>query len=143
MLRDGQEWCTLCHADLRVSAAPVQEPAPWGVDDPADPLTAPLALVEAAVAPTPTPPVSGGRHARSANTSEIGPVPGPSAGGPSEADIDAMLAQLALQSGSNQLGEVSGLLGSRSAKVAAAIGLCVALTVALLLGSVVLTAVFG
>ncbi len=92
-----------------------------------------------------------GKHARSGDDPKAGMGPGlaiagvadgAAQGGLSEGEIDAMLSQLAAQTGP-PLGGVSERLDSRSAKVIAAVGLCLAATAVLLLSSFVLGAIFG
>jgi hypothetical protein len=150
LVRPGQPWCTLCHADLRPAPEPAAE-APQA----ALPVALTSAALTSGVSPTaadpltdPLPVASGvpsGKHARHA-------AAGPDAAaeavvatahtGPSEREIDAMLAQLAAQT-DPPLGGLGKRFDSRGAKVALAVGVGAGALVLLLLGAVILTAVFG
>jgi hypothetical protein len=148
LVRPGQDWCTLCHTDLRPApeppAVPLSERHQEGlsaeVADP-DPLTTPdlaaLGPVEQAGKSLPL----HGKHARhAASATESGP--GSGAAALDDETIQAMLAQLA-QETDDPLALVAGRFDSRAAKVAFALGVCVVSIAVLFLGAVVLTAIFG
>ncbi len=165
LVRPGQPWCTLCHADLRpepahASPSPVVgEPAeaiapqaPQVESTPisaVDPLYAPLELLSAAAAEAVVEGAEEATHAAeessvSANDDVSGPGSPSAPGSPtiSNQDIEAMLAQLAAQT-TDPLGGVGGRFTSRSAKVMLAVGVALGATAFLLLAAVVATAVFG
>ncbi len=149
LVRDGQPWCTLCHADLRPADLP---PAPTAVPDPvasgghgrhatvtdgqlaeplrpaSDPLNDPLDVLLASA--------EGGELAAGAE-GEDG-----ASRRPSDQQIEAMLSQLALETTDPLVG-ASGRFGSRPAKVMLALGVGVGFTALLLLGAAVAVAIFG
>jgi hypothetical protein len=145
LVRRDQDWCTLCHADLRppelrpaASTEPVEH-----AEGSVDPLSAPLNLLladrqEAAPAPAPetvpgTAPVTG-KHARleppavaepGAGEPPAGAVPAPS----DEAELDLLIARLAAETQDPIGGIVSRLPETQTMRVvlALAVGLGVAL----------------
>lgn len=152
LVRPGQPWCTLCHADLRPEPEPVaseptppQAPAAPLPDPLTDPLTRPAAEALADPGATPRPSGKHARHAADASGDQEGPLSTAgltSAGGPSEAEIEAMLAQLSLQTGA-PLGGAASRFDSRAAKVALAAGVGLGAMILLLLGAFLVEAVFG
>jgi hypothetical protein len=159
LVRPGQPWCTLCHADLRpepaggrapsvvdepadainAQAGPV-EPAPTGA---VDPLYAPLEMLSAAAAEAAEVAEAAQAPDRANDDSSTSGASSPE-GTPaiSDRDIEAMLAQLAAQT-TDPLGGVGGRFSSRSAKVMLAVGVALGATAFLLVGAVVVTAIFG
>jgi hypothetical protein len=149
LVRPGQPWCTLCHADLRPAPDPVvEEPqAALPVTLTSAALTSGVPPVDPVTDPLPAAPDgSAGKHARHAGGSPE--VAGAAAEatttttGPSEREIEAMLAQLAAQSDPT-LGGLGKQFASPGAKVALAVGVGVGVMVLLLVGAVILAAVFG
>ena len=150
LVRPGQPWCTLCHADLRPAPEPVAEEPQAALPvaltsaaltsgvarGVADPLTDPLVVGSDA---------AGGKHARQASGAlarEPSTAEGPPRTGPSDREIEAMLAQLAAQS-DPPLGGLGQRFESRGAKVALAAGVGVGAMVLLLVGAIILAAIFG
>jgi hypothetical protein len=158
LVRRDQDWCTLCHTDLRPPerrpsappepSPPVEEPA----DEPLDPLEASLALLladreaVAAVPATPTAPL--GKHARGPEAAADLPVAVPTqvagerasagvsaltggANPPDDAELALMIARLAAETGDPIAGAASRLPDSQSMRVALAlaVGLGVAAVV--------------
>ncbi|HYN75572.1 MAG TPA: hypothetical protein VEV13_05180, partial [Candidatus Limnocylindria bacterium] len=82
-----------------------------------------------------------GKHARG-TASDGGAAPGSGATAVDEQTIEAMLAQLALET-EDPLALVAGRFDSRGAKIALSLGVCAACIAVLFLGAVVLTAIFG
>src|SRR5262249_39077655 len=120
LVRPGQDWCTLCHADLRP-----QPRTPEPVPEPVQPLPDPEPLVLAeSVAPAAAPVGKHARHAApepEAATAE--PVP--------EAELAELMAVLAAESADPLGGMLSRLPESQGMRVLVA--LSVGGTVAVLL----------
>jgi hypothetical protein len=136
-VRAGDQWCTLCYADLRAAAAsPPAEPPQDGVGPPGSDDPVPHAADPAADAVEPDAPVAavpGGRHARRA-AQPPGPA-GTASGGRTaveEVDPDVLLVQLAADSGFALHG-LAGHLDSPGAKVAVMAGGIVAVTLVMFL----------
>ena len=112
-VRAGSDWCTLCYSDLR--PAPVL-PEPVARDP------EPVATAAEAATAEPNAPVAsaGGKHSRhrpdATSTSPDAPAP------PADAEIAAMLAQLAAEQSGVDLGRFSSRLTSPGAKFAFIIG---------------------
>jgi hypothetical protein len=110
------DWCTLCYADLRPAPQPEPEPEPQpepGADEPEPVALAPGPAGDlAADAPVDVPPATG-KHARRA-----GPAPEDGLEG---VDVDAMLAQLAIESDSG-LGPLAGRLQTKESKAIVIVG---------------------
>ena len=155
LVRPGQQWCTLCHADLRPAPEPVAQELPVADLSAApaeqaptsyDPLTDPL-LGDVAPASTPAlTPVTSGKHARHAAPAhaagEATPADGSVRPTLGEREIEAMIAELAAQT-DPPLGGLAGRFDSRSAKVLLAVGVCLGAMGCLLVGAVVLASIFG
>lgn len=130
--------------------APSYAEDPLSGQVPAD-LAEPVELTEPPAAGT-----TGGRHARHAAAAvgagsrvlDAPPAEPPSAigeadrPGPSDEEIDAMLAELATQT-ADPLAGVVGRFDSRGAKVGLAVGLCVIALAGMMLGAFLLAAIFG
>jgi hypothetical protein len=145
LVRPGQDWCTLCHADLRPPQPEVDElstPAAAGGQDWADggleqlPGPADLLLADRPVATVPPvtadPPAVLGKHARHAAPQEpeaqgqqsvpFGSQGGSPVGGVlPEAEVSQLLAQLAAQSPDPLSGVMSRLPESQGMRVLAAL----------------------
>jgi hypothetical protein len=162
LVRRDQEWCTLCHADLRPPQrrpSPVAEPAA-DVEVhavPVDPLEAPLALLLAErgpaevddIAAVPAAPL--GKHARHAD-----PQPAPAvrasagvsaltggANRPDDAELTAMIARLAAETSDPIAGAVSRLPESQGMRVVLALAVGCGVAAVLILATWLLGLVVG
>jgi hypothetical protein len=164
LVRRGQDWCTLCHTDLRPpelrsSAAAPAEIAEHVVehDVEVDPLEAPLAVLLALqerpqgieTAPDTAPAASLGKHARHAAPDSTGgdaapaEPPAPAASPLDEAEVARLLARLAAESADPIGGIVSRLPESQGARVVLALAVGGAVATLLILVSWLIGLVFG
>ena len=106
------DWCTLCYADLR--PVPEPEPQPEPVADEPEPVALEPEPAGDLSADAPVDlPAATGKHARRSGTAPDDGLEG--------VDVDAMLAQLAIESDSG-LGPLAGRLQTKESKAIVIVG---------------------
>jgi hypothetical protein len=157
LVRPGQDWCTLCHADLRppelrpTAVAPVlSEVAVEPAVEHADPLEAPLDLLLADPdAPADLPSGKHARHAAvpaapAALTSDGAVAPSQSESPVDPVQLAEFMARLAAESADTSLGGFAGRLPqTQNMRMVLALGVGVGTALVLVFGAWLLGLVFG